>query len=127
MHLGLRLLGVGAGDEVVCSTLTFVASVNPIGYLGAKPIFVDSELSTWNLDPNRLADLLTARAAVNRLPKAVVVVHLYGQSADMDPIMEVCDRYAVPVLEDAAEALGRRRPAIPASPTSTLTSATTTG
>lgn len=106
MHLGLRLLGVGPGDEVLCSTLTFVASVNPICYLGARPVFIDSERSTWNMDPQLLGRALDARAARNRLPKAVVVVHLYGQCADMDPILEVCNRYQVPVLEDAAEALG---------------------
>ncbi|MEP6651721.1 MAG: DegT/DnrJ/EryC1/StrS family aminotransferase [Myxococcales bacterium] len=106
MHLGLRLLGVGAGDEVLCSTLTFVASANPLLYLGARPVFVDSELATWNLDPSLLADALARRAAKNRLPKAVVVVHLYGQCSDMDPILEVCNRYQVPVMEDAAEALG---------------------
>ncbi len=106
MHLGLRLLGVGAGDEVLVSTLTFVASVNPIGYLGARPVFIDSDRATWNLDPALLADALAARARAGRLPKAVVVVHLYGQCADMDPIMEVCGRYGVPIFEDAAEALG---------------------
>lgn len=106
IHLGLRLLGVGPGDEVVAPTLTFVASVNPIGYQGAKAIFVDSERRTWNLDPERLADLLRKRAEANRLPKAVIVVHLFGQCADMDAINDVCRRYDVAVLEDAAEALG---------------------
>jgi pyridoxal phosphate-dependent aminotransferase EpsN len=106
MHLGLRLLGVGAGDEVVCPTLTFIASVNPAIYLGAKPVFVDSDRTSWNMDPALLADVLREKAAKGRLPKAVVVVHLYGQSADMDPILEACARYDVPVLEDAAEAVG---------------------
>ncbi len=106
MHLGLRLLGVGPGDEVICPTLTFVATVNPALYLGARPVFVDSERSSWNLDANLLEDLLRRRAAVGRVPKALVIVHLYGQSADMDPIMEVCERYGVAVLEDAAEAVG---------------------
>lgn len=106
MHLGLRLLGVGPGDEVLCPTLTFVASVNPVAYLGARPVFLDSERASWNLDPNILADALRERAAGNRLPKALIVVHLFGQCADMDPIMETCARYEVPVLEDAAEALG---------------------
>ncbi|EYF03874.1 DegT/DnrJ/EryC1/StrS family aminotransferase [Chondromyces apiculatus] len=106
LHLGLRLLGVGPGDEVVSPTLTFVASVNPIVYLGARPVFVDAERESWNLDPQRLADLLAARAAQGRLPRAVMVVHLYGQTADMDAILEVCQRHEVPVLEDAAEALG---------------------
>jgi pyridoxal phosphate-dependent aminotransferase EpsN len=106
MHLGLRLLGVGPGDEVFCPTLTFVASVNPVVYLGARPVFLDSERASWNLDPNILADALRERAACNRLPKAVIVVHLFGQCADMDSIMEACARYEVSVLEDAAEALG---------------------
>lgn len=106
MHLGLRLLGVGPGDEVFCPTLTFVASVNPVVYLGARPVFLDSERASWNLDPNVLADALRERAVRNRLPKAVIVVHLFGQCADMDPIMEICARYEVPILEDAAEALG---------------------
>ncbi len=106
MHLGLRLLGVGPGDEVVVPTLTFVASVNPVSYLGATPILVDSERASWNLDPELLAELLAARARRGKLPKAVVVVHLYGQTADMDPILAACARWGVPVLEDAAEALG---------------------
>jgi pyridoxal phosphate-dependent aminotransferase EpsN len=106
MHLGLRLLGVGPGDEVLCATLTFVASVNPVGYLGARSVFVDSERQSWNIDPSLLAETLAARARANRLPKAVIVVHLYGQCADMDPILEACARHGVPVFEDAAEALG---------------------
>ena len=106
LHLALRLLGIGPGDEVVVPTLTFVASVNPIRYLGAEPILVDSDPATWMLDPARVTDLLHRRAKVNRLPKAVIPVHLYGQSADLDPILEVCARYQVPVIEDAAEALG---------------------
>lgn len=114
IHLGLRLLGVGPGDEVLCPTLTFAASANPIRYLGATPVFLDSEPRSWNLDPQLLADTLRARAARRALPRAVIVVHLYGQCADMDPILEECARYDVPVLEDAAEALGatyRGRPA----------------
>jgi pyridoxal phosphate-dependent aminotransferase EpsN len=106
IHLGLRLLGVGPGDEVLCSTLTFAASANPIRYLGAEPAFVDSESGSWNMDPDLLGSALNDRALRNKLPKAVVVVHLYGQCADMDPILEVCKRFGVPVLEDAAEALG---------------------
>jgi len=108
MHLGLRLLGVGPSDEVFSPTLTFVASVNPIVYLGARPVFLDSEERSWNLDPQLLSDTLAARARKNRLPRAVIVVHLYGQSADLGPILESCARYDVPVLEDAAEALGTR-------------------
>ena len=106
IHLGLRLLNVGPGDDVFCSALTFAASANPIRYLGAEPVFVDSDRATWNIDPQLLSDALDARAARNRLPKALVVVHLYGQCADMDPILEVCGKFGVPVLEDAAEALG---------------------
>lgn len=106
IHLGLRLLGVQTGDEVFCPALTFVATANPIVYLGAKPVFVDSDRQTWNLDPELLSRALTERARKNKLPKAVIVVHLYGQPADMDPILEACNRYEVPVLEDAAEALG---------------------
>jgi pyridoxal phosphate-dependent aminotransferase EpsN len=106
LHLGLRLLGVTPGDEVVTPTLTFVASVNPIRYLGGKPIFIDSERASWNLDPELLSGFLKKRAARNRLPRAVVVVHLYGRSADLDPIFDICDRYEVPVLEDAAQAVG---------------------
>ncbi len=106
MHLGLRLLGVGPGDEVFCPTLTFVASVNPAVYLGARPVFLDSERSSWNLDPAVLAVALRDRAARGKLPRAVIVVHLYGQSADLDPILAACAEYDVPVLEDAAEAAG---------------------
>lgn len=106
MHLGLRLLGVGPGDTVFCPSLTFVASVNPVSYLGAKAVFIDSDRASWNMDPSVLADALAEKARRNALPKAVIVVHLYGQSADMDPIMEACRRYDVPVLEDAAEAVG---------------------
>jgi pyridoxal phosphate-dependent aminotransferase EpsN len=114
IHLGLRLLDVEPGDDVFCSALTFVATANPIRYLGATPVFIDSERSSWNMDPALLRDALIARAARHKLPKAVVVVHLYGQCADMDPILEICGRFGVPVLEDAAEALGavyRGRPA----------------
>ena len=106
IHLGLRLLGVGPGDEVFCSTLTFAASANPIRYLGAEPVFIDSNRETWNMDPERLAGALADRAARNRLPKAIVVVHLYGQIADMDALAAIANRYQVPILEDAAEALG---------------------
>ncbi|WP_375754432.1 aminotransferase class I/II-fold pyridoxal phosphate-dependent enzyme [Corallococcus exercitus] len=106
LHLALQLVGVGPGDDVLVSTLTFSASVNPIRYLGASPVFIDSERTSWNMDPALLEEELSMRARVGRLPRAVVVVHLYGQSADLDPIMAACDRYGVPVVEDAAEALG---------------------
>ena len=106
LHLGLRLLEVGPGDEVFCPTLTFAASCNPIVYQGARPVFLDSDYRSWNLDPQLLADALKKRAAQNRLPKAVIVVDLFGQSADMEPILAACGEYEIPVLEDAAEALG---------------------
>jgi dTDP-4-amino-4,6-dideoxygalactose transaminase len=106
IHLGLRLLRVGPGDEVFCPTLTFTASCNPILYLGAKPVFLDSDSTTWNLDPNVLEHALRKGALRNKLPHALIVVHLYGQCADMDPILALCQTYGVPVLEDAAEALG---------------------
>ena len=106
IHLGLRLLGVGPGDTVFCSTLTFAASANPIRYLGAEPVFIDSDRETWNMDPALLEEALEQSARAGKLPKAIVVVDLYGQSADMDPIRSACDRYEVPILEDAAEALG---------------------
>lgn len=106
LHLALRVLGVGPGDEVLVSTLTFAGSVNPILYLGARPTFVDSERVSWNMDPDLLADVLEARARTGTLPRAVVVVHIYGQMADMDPILTACERYGVPLVEDAAEALG---------------------
>jgi len=106
LHLALKLVGAGPGDEVFCSTLTFVAAANAIVYQGAAPIFVDSDRATWNLDPDILSRALRERAAENRLPKALVVVHLYGQSADMDPILRACAEYGVAVIEDAAEAVG---------------------
>jgi dTDP-4-amino-4,6-dideoxygalactose transaminase len=106
LHLALRVLGVGPGDDVFVSTLTFCASVNPILYLGATPVLVDSEARSWNMDPALLAAELERRGRAGRLPAAVVVVHLYGQTADMDPILDACRRWSVPVVEDAAEALG---------------------
>ena len=108
IHLGLRLLGIGPGDEVFGPTLTFAASCNPVRYLGAEPVFLDSDYTTWNLDPNILEDALHERAQRKKLPRALVVVHLYGQCADMDPILALCRRYDIPVLEDAAEALGAK-------------------
>lgn len=108
LHLALMLAGVGVGDEVLVSTLTFSASVNPIVYLGGRPVFIDSEKSSWNMDPDLLTATLAQKARQGRLPKAVVVVHLYGQSANLDPILDACQRYEVPLLEDAAEALGSR-------------------
>jgi pyridoxal phosphate-dependent aminotransferase EpsN len=106
IHLGLRLLGVGPGDVVLTSDLTFVASVNPIRYLGAAPVLVDCDRDTWTMSPALLAEALEDLVRRGRRPRAVVVVHLYGQCADMDPILAACARHGVPVLEDAAEALG---------------------
>jgi dTDP-4-amino-4,6-dideoxygalactose transaminase len=106
LHLALKLVGVGVGDEVFCSSLTFSASANPIAYLGAKPVFIDSDRLSWNMDPNLLVAALEQKAKLGKLPKAVILVHLYGQSADIDPILKACDRFGVPMIEDAAEALG---------------------
>ena len=107
LHLGLLLLGVGRGDEVVCQSFTFSASANPIAYQGATPVFVDSEAGTWNMDPVLLEEALKDRLRkTGRLPKAVIPVHLYGMPGRMDELLEVAGRYGVPVLEDAAEALG---------------------
>jgi dTDP-4-amino-4,6-dideoxygalactose transaminase len=106
LHLALRILGVSAGDEVVTSTFTFAATVNAIRYVGARPVLIDCSRETWNLDPALLAEELEDCARRGRLPKAVVVVDLYGQCADYDPIIEACERFDVPLIEDAAEALG---------------------
>ena len=106
IHLALRLLGVSRGDSVFCSTLTFVASANPILYQGAVPTFIDSEPETWNMSPQALGAALEAASMAGALPKAVIVVNIYGQSADLDRIRALCDHYQVPVVEDAAESLG---------------------
>lgn len=106
IHLALRLLGVGPGDIVLCSTLTFVASVNPVLYQGAEPVLIDSEPKTWNMSLVALERALDKYCKSNRKPKAVVLVHLYGQSADLKPILDLCESYGVPLLEDAAESLG---------------------
>lgn len=114
LHLALEVLGVTAGDEVYTATLTFAATANAIRYLGATPVFLDSEERSWNLDPELLARALDAAAAAGRLPKAVIAVDLYGQCADLDPILAACRKHGVPLVEDAAEALGasyRGRPA----------------
>lgn len=108
IHLGLRLLGVGQGDPVFCSTLTFAASAFPIVYQGARPVFIDSDTATWNMCPVALARAFETAKREGWMPKAVLVVNLYGQSADMDPILSLCERYEVPVLEDAAESLGAK-------------------
>lgn len=107
LHLGLVLLGVKPGDEVICQSFTFAASANPISYLGALPVFVDSESDTWNIDPVLLEEAIKDRLhKTGKLPKAIIAVHLYGMPAKMDKIGEIAGRYGIPVLEDAAEALG---------------------
>ena len=106
LHLALRALGIGKGDRVFCSSFTFVASANPILYEGAEPVFIDSEPESWNMSPSALEQAFKEAAKQGCLPKAVIVVHLYGQNADMDPIMALCDAHGVPVIEDAAESLG---------------------
>ncbi|MBN2361559.1 MAG: aminotransferase class I/II-fold pyridoxal phosphate-dependent enzyme [Deltaproteobacteria bacterium] len=106
LHLALLLLGVGSGDEVWTSTLTFSATANAITYVGARPVFVDADRATWNLDPALLAQALDDANQAGRLPKAVIPVDLYGQSADWEPILAACKKYQIPVIEDAAEALG---------------------
>ncbi len=107
LHLALIMLGVKAGDEVICQSFTFAASANPITYLGATPVFVDSELDTWNMNPQLLEQaILDRKAKTGKYPKSIIPVHLYGMPAKMDEIMAIANRYGIPVLEDAAEALG---------------------
>ncbi len=106
LHLALRLLGVGPGDTVLAPTATFIASVSPAVQLGAEVVFIDSDRSTWNIDPQLLEEELARAAARGKLPKAVVVVDLYGQCADYEAIEPLCARYEVPIVEDAAESLG---------------------
>jgi len=107
LHLALIQLGVDPGDEVICQSFTFSASANPIKYVGAKPVFVDSESDTWNMDPDLLEIAIKDRIKnTGKKPKAIIPVHLYGMPAKMDEIMEIANRYEIPVLEDAAESLG---------------------
>lgn len=106
IHLALSLLGVDKGDTVFCSTLTFIASANPILYLGAEPVFIDSEPETWNMSPQALERAFREAASNGKLPNAVIVVNLYGQSAKMDELTSLCEQYEVPMIEDAAESLG---------------------
>lgn len=106
IHLALRLLQVEQNDTVFCSTLTFVASANPIIYVGAQPVFIDAEKDTWNMSPQALERAFIEAKKNNAMPKAVIVVHLYGQSAKMDELLDLCNHYGVPVIEDAAESLG---------------------
>ena len=106
IHLALRLLGIGQGDIVFCSSLTFIGSVNPILYLGAIPVFIDSEPDSWNMSPVALEKAFKWAQQTVKMPKAVVIVDLYGQSADYDSLLDICNTYGVPVVEDAAEAMG---------------------
>jgi dTDP-4-amino-4,6-dideoxygalactose transaminase len=106
LHLGLVLLGVQAGDEVICQSFTFSASANPIVYLGATPVFIDSEEETWNMCPVALEEAIVARVSRGKKPKAIIPVHLYGMPCKMDEIRAVADKYQISILEDSAEALG---------------------
>ncbi|MGR3303538.1 MAG: DegT/DnrJ/EryC1/StrS family aminotransferase [Candidatus Scalindua sp.] len=106
IHLALILLNVQRDDEVICSSFTFSATANPIVYQGATPIFVDSENATWNMDVRFLAEAIQDRIKKGKTPKAIILVHLYGQSADIDPILKLCNEYDIPVIEDAAESVG---------------------
>ncbi|TDP59202.1 dTDP-4-amino-4,6-dideoxygalactose transaminase [Flavobacterium dankookense] len=106
LHLGLILLGVKAGDEVICQSFTFSASANPIVYLGATPVFIDSEIETWNMCPVALEDAIKDRISKGKTPKAIIPVHLYGMPYKADEIRSIANKYNIPILEDSAEALG---------------------
>jgi pyridoxal phosphate-dependent aminotransferase EpsN len=106
LHMALLALGVGPGDEVVVPTMTFGATAFAVRYVGASPVFVDSEPMSWNLDPELMEGFLTQRAAQNRLPAAVITVDVFGQAADYDRIVPICEKFDVPMIEDSAEALG---------------------
>lgn len=106
IHLALLQLGVSRGDEVLCQTFTFCGSANPIIYQGATPIFIDSENETWNMCPNHLEEAIKDRVSKGKKPKAIILVHLYGMPAQVDEILEVAEKYQIPLIEDAAEALG---------------------
>lgn len=106
IHLGLQILGVSRGDEVLCQSFTFSASANPIAYLGARPIFIDSERATWNMSPALLRKAIEQRMAVHKKPKAILAVHLYGMPYNTEAIHTIAKEYDIPVLEDSAEALG---------------------
>lgn len=108
IHLALLLLDVQRNDEVLCQSFTFSASANPITYVGAKPVFIDSEPETWNMCPKALEEAILARMAKSQKPKAIIVVHLYGMPAKMDEIIEISKKYEIPLIEDAAEALGSK-------------------
>lgn len=106
LHMALIILGVKAGDEVICQSMTFAASANPIVYQGATPVYIDSEESTWNMSPEYLEEAIQDRIKQGKTPKAIIVVHLYGMPARMDEIMTIARKYSIPLVEDAAEALG---------------------
>ena len=108
LHLALIECGVGNGDEVICQSMTFSASANPIAYQGATPVFVDSEKETWNMCPIALQEAIEDRIAKGKKPKAIIVVHLYGMPAKMDELLSIATKYEIPVIEDAAEALGSK-------------------
>ncbi|MCK4530226.1 MAG: aminotransferase class V-fold PLP-dependent enzyme, partial [Candidatus Marinimicrobia bacterium] len=109
LHLALIQLGVGMGDEVICQSFTFSASANPIKYVGANPVFIDSEVDTWNMNPKLLEEAICDRFKITgKYPKAIIPVHLYGMPAKMDEITIIADKYNIPILEDAAEALGSK-------------------
>lgn len=113
IHLALIILGVKAGDEVLCQSMTFSASANPIVYLGATPVFIDSEQATWNMSPTYLKEAIEDRIAKGKKPKAIILVHLYGMPALIDEIVEISQQYKIPIIEDAAEAVGstyKKRP-----------------
>lgn len=119
LHLALRWLQLKPGDEVICSSLTFSASANPIIYEGARPVFVDSEPISWNMDPELLEKAICEGIARGKKARAVVLVHLYGQSANLDAIVAVCARHEIPLIEDAAEALGATYTGVESGPTRT--------
>lgn len=106
MHLALILLGINRGDEVICQSMTFTASANPIVYQGATPIFVDSEPETWNICPAFLEEAIKSRIKKGKKPKAIIAVHLYGMPYQADKIRQIADDYEIPIIEDSAEALG---------------------
>lgn len=106
LHLALIMLGIKAGDEVICQSMTFSATANPIAYLGATPVFIDSENETWNMCPDLLREAIVDRISKGKKPKAIIPVHLYGMPAQMDRIISVAKEFEIPVIEDAAEALG---------------------
>src|SRR5690554_4556051 len=106
IHLALIILDIKSGDEVICQSMTFSASANPIAYLGATPVFVDSESETWNISPLYLEEAIIDRIAKGKKPKAIIAVHLYGMPYNVDAVREISQKYEIPIIEDSAEALG---------------------